>query len=129
MRRFGIVLALAALTLVNLLSAGFSAYNATLLNDGAYSWFLAANTNHQVQMQAVVNSSQTVTGPFFTVDPTFGFALPTYTVAGLPACNAGAKGALAVVTDGTAPTYNATAAGAGAVNVPVMCDGTNWKFH
>jgi hypothetical protein len=51
----------------------------------------------------------------------------TSTVAGLPTCNAAAKAARRFVTDASAPTYNATVAGGGAVNVGVTCDGTNWK--
>lgn len=46
-----------------------------------------------------------------------------YTVATLPA---GAKGAQAMVTDATSPTFNATVAGGGAVTVPVFYNGTNW---
>jgi hypothetical protein len=53
----------------------------------------------------------------------------TYTVATLPACNAGLKATLAVVTDANAPTYNATVAGGGAVTIPVFCNGTNWTAH
>jgi hypothetical protein len=51
----------------------------------------------------------------------------TSTVAALPTCNAAAKGARRFVSDATAPTYNATVAGAGAINIGVTCDGTNWK--
>ena len=53
----------------------------------------------------------------------------TYTVATLPTCNAGAKATLAVVTDASAPTYNATVAGSGAITIPVFCNGTNWTAH
>jgi len=31
--------------------------------------------------------------------------------------------------DASAPAYNATIAGGGAVAVPVMCDGAVWKAH
>jgi hypothetical protein len=52
-----------------------------------------------------------------------------YSAAGvpLPTCNAGSKGAQAVVSDATAPTYNATYASGGAVVAHVVCDATNWK--
>jgi len=53
--------------------------------------------------------------------------LRQYTVATLP--TVGTAGRLAAVTDASAPTYNATIAGGGAVNVPVYDDGVNWTAH
>jgi hypothetical protein len=50
----------------------------------------------------------------------------TTTVASLPACNAGRKGARYFVTDSNATTFHTTVAGGGANNVGVTCDGTNW---
>lgn len=47
-------------------------------------------------------------------------------VASLPACGAGTKGARHFVTDANATTFNTTAAGGGANNMPVTCNGTNW---
>jgi hypothetical protein len=44
----------------------------------------------------------------------------------LPACAAGIKGAQAVVSDATAPTYNANYASGGAVVAHVVCNGANW---
>ena len=44
----------------------------------------------------------------------------------LPACAAGIKGAQAVVSDATAPTYNANYTSGGAVVAHVVCNGTNW---
>ena len=52
----------------------------------------------------------------------------------LPACNTtavanypnGTKGFQAVVSDATAPTYNATYTSGGAVVAHVVCNGTNW---
>lgn len=55
--------------------------------------------------------------------------LKDYTVAGLPTCNAGATGAVAYVTDATAPTYNGALTGGGAVVVPVFCNGAAWSSH
>jgi len=55
--------------------------------------------------------------------------LPVTTVASLPACAAGNKGALYAVSDATSPTYNATLTGSGAVSVPVYCNGTAWTSH
>ena len=53
--------------------------------------------------------------------------LRQYTVATLP--TVGTAGRLAAVTDANAPTYNATVAGGGAVNIPVYDNGTNWTCH
>jgi len=54
--------------------------------------------------------------------------LPAYTVATLPstAATGMVTGAMAYVTDATAPTYGSTVAGGGAVITPVFYDGTNW---
>jgi len=54
---------------------------------------------------------------------------PAGLVSALPTCNAGARGQLRVVTDATAPAYNATIAGGGAVITMVLCNGTNWTAH
>lgn len=48
------------------------------------------------------------------------------TVAALPACGAGTKGAMHGVTDALAPAYLVAVVGGGAVGAPVYCDGTNW---
>lgn len=53
--------------------------------------------------------------------------LRQYTVATLP--TVGTAGRLAAVTDANAPTYNATVAGGGAVNIPVYDNGANWTCH
>lgn len=49
-----------------------------------------------------------------------------YTVGTLPACNAGAAGTRAYVTDAAAPAFLTALAGGGAVVSPAFCDGTNW---
>lgn len=51
---------------------------------------------------------------------------PTTTVAALPACTAANRGVMYVVTNALLPVALATVAGAGAVVVGVMCDGTNF---
>lgn len=58
-----------------------------------------------------------------------GVNLPVSTVAGLPTCNAAAKGTLRAVSDATTPTYNGTLTGGGAVVVPVFCNGSAWTSH
>jgi hypothetical protein len=74
------------------------------------------------------------TSPTFTT-PVLGSASATSvkltgsTVAGLPTCDAGTEGTVAYVTDATAPTYNATLTGGGAVKIFAMCNGSNWTAH
>jgi hypothetical protein len=55
--------------------------------------------------------------------------LQGYTVAGLPTCSAGLKGALVHATDLTAVTYNVAPAGGGSLDAPVYCDGSSWRIH
>lgn len=55
--------------------------------------------------------------------------LRAYTVATLPTCVGGLAGAIAYVTDTSAPTYNARLRGAGAVKTLAMCNGTSWTAH
>jgi hypothetical protein len=69
--------------------------------------------------------------PTGTVDVEFGGATrPVVTVvASLPTCNFSRRGYTYTVSDATAPAYNATVAGGGAVVVPVVCNGANWTAH
>lgn len=55
-----------------------------------------------------------------------GLKLVPKTVSGLPTCNSGNKGLRYDVTDASAPTWNGTLAGGGAVTVGALCNGTNW---
>jgi hypothetical protein len=55
-----------------------------------------------------------------------GTSRPITTVAGLPTCNANNKGKMFFVTDTLAPVALATVAGGGAVQIGVLCNGTNW---
>jgi len=52
-----------------------------------------------------------------------------FTVATLPACNAGTNKSLTTVSDATTPSYNGAMVGGGAVQVPAYCDGTSWLSH
>jgi hypothetical protein len=54
--------------------------------------------------------------------------LKSYIVSGLPAA-ASFAGCVAYVTDATAPTYNATLTGGGAVKCLAMSNGTAWTAH
>lgn len=56
------------------------------------------------------------------------FSDATFTVATLPACNAGMGKATTTVSDAAAsPVYNAIATGSGSLQLAVRCDGTNWR--
>jgi hypothetical protein len=56
--------------------------------------------------------------------------LPSYTIAGLPTCNAGAQGLEAYVTNGqTSPTYLGAVSTTGSTVAPVFCNGTGWVYH
>jgi hypothetical protein len=52
--------------------------------------------------------------------------LPTYTVAGLPTCNATYARSIVWVSDMTAPTYRGALVGGGTVGATAACDGTSW---
>ena len=56
-------------------------------------------------------------------------SLSLSTVAGLPACSSASTGTLAMVTDASAPAYNAALIGGGTIAVPAFCNGTSWTAH
>jgi hypothetical protein len=58
-----------------------------------------------------------------------GYTPGAFTVAQLLTCNTAAKGALAYVTDATAPTFGGTITGGGTVRIKAQCDGTNWLSY
>lgn len=51
---------------------------------------------------------------------------PITVVGSLPSCAAGSKGAIYMVTDALTPVVLSAVTGGGAVNVLVVCNGTNW---
>lgn len=109
-------------------SAHFMGANskAALLTDAPDNLYIASGawTSISLGTAAVL---MTVQSP---VNNTQNVKLASSTVAALPACNAGALGALRTVTDANAPAYGATVAGGGAVVIPVICDGVSaWKAH
>jgi hypothetical protein len=55
--------------------------------------------------------------------------LKAYTVATLPACNAGVAGAIAYVTDAAAPSYNGALAGGASTRTLALCTGAAWTAH
>lgn len=107
-----------------------SRYIATILGDrngalvlrpGASGGSIAFQDSASASNNAYVNSTA-----FTMAVPVI---LKNYTVATLPSCVAGLKGALAYVTDATAPTYNGALTGGGTNGVPVACSGTAWSSH
>jgi hypothetical protein len=97
---------------------------------GMISYGLTGSTGdvYQGGLNAVatfrVNKEGDITGNMLTL--TGVLKLKAYTVGTLPA---GTVGDMAYVTDATAPTYNGTLTGGGAVKIPVFYDGTAWKAH
>lgn len=55
--------------------------------------------------------------------------VPSFTVATLPTCNATTVGKLLAVSDASAPAYNATLTGGGAVYTLALCNGSVWVAH
>ena len=55
--------------------------------------------------------------------------LPSSLVAALPACASNIVNEEGVVTDATSPTYLGTLTGGGAVETPVICNGTRWVAY
>lgn len=89
-------------------------FNIPLEASGSRSFNLGAGVNHTIAGLKVIDSDRL-------------FRLRSYTVATLP--TVGTAGRLTKVSDANAPTYNATVAGGGAVDIPVYDNGTNWTCH
>lgn len=68
----------------------------------------------------------------FEFHSTFVYRSNPTTVGALPTCNAGMRGGHGFVTDSNAASYTAgigaIVAAGGSTNVPVVCDGTNWRI-
>lgn len=75
-----------------------------------------------------IAATQTLSGKSLTTP-----ILTVFTIAGLPTCVSGLKGAMAFVSDTVAsgaPTYHGTVTGGGAttINTPVSCTGAAWQY-
>lgn len=79
-----------------------------------------SDSNINVKIQPKGTGMTVSTGPV---------QVPAYTVSTLPTCNSSSKGGIAYVTDASAPSYNSTLSGSGAVVTLAMCNGTNWTAH
>lgn len=55
--------------------------------------------------------------------------LKAYTVATLPACDAGSAGAIAYVTDAAGPSYNGALMGGASTRTLALCNGAVWTAH
>lgn len=73
---------------------------------------------------ATIGGSATVSG---TIISGYARTVPT-TVAALPAAVAGLTGTRAFVTDATVTTFASIVVGGSSNDVPVYCDGTNWRI-
>lgn len=106
----------------NLSSNGGSGnYTTTVSRQG----LLGADTRIDMQITAGVNILSVTADNVIANKPV---TLKSYTVATLPSAAAN-TGAICYVTDASAPTYNATVTGGGAVLTIVFSNGTNWTCH
>lgn len=107
---------------MNHFSGGGSTTPAGINLSGTYSRSQIEGTGWNVSPQGVL----TAAGAFLS-----GFFKPAqYTAAGLPACNASGRGAVATITDaGGAINYRGIIGGGGSAIAVVLCDGANWIYH
>ena len=106
----------------NLSSNGGSGnYTTTFSRQG----LLGADTEIDLQITPGVNILSVTANNVIANKPV---TLKSYTVATLPSAAAN-TGAICYVTDASAPTYNATVTGGGAVLTIVFSNGTNWTCH
>jgi hypothetical protein len=133
---------IASVTANNLAFSGGANYNGTnwIAKSASASVFVALNGTITFQNNTglTVGSSFTPTVRMFvgsgvavgsSNDPGAKAILTDpVAVASLPAASSTLKGSRMFVTDANATTFMSTVAGGGANNVPVVCDGTNWKI-
>lgn len=106
--------------------------NANLAFGTALIWsgraIVQSSADGQVQLSnnAQTNNATITVGASNLLTIQGALATQVTTVSGLVACAVGTKGARSFVTDATATTFLSIVAGAGANNVPVVCNGTNW---
>lgn len=91
------------------------------------------NAAYGVDLRPVTFATAAFASTGFSVDPDGDVTTKTVlttpvAVASLPAAAAGLKGARAFVTDANATTFASVVANGGSNNVPVYCDGTNWRI-
>ena len=76
-----------------------------------------------MQKATTANALTTV----FAVDCATGYTQGLVTtVGGLPSCTSGRRGARAVVTDASSPTFLGTLTGSSSTVTGALCNGSNW---
>lgn len=101
-----------------------------MLNVGNFNFDNGNLTNNDIpKITSSANSKQTISPSGFS-EPDKAVLLPAvvYSAAGtpLPAASVALKGARAVVSDATTPTYLGAYVSGGAVVAGVICTGTTW---
>ena len=91
--------------------------------------YLGTISNHTVNFMANNATRLSIDPATAAVNVNFLLGLPVTTVGALPTCNGTRSGMMTTVSDATAPTYNGTLTGGGAVKVPAFCNGTTWTAH
>ncbi len=104
---------------------------ATMVGLGNVTNTSDANKPVSTAQQTALDLKANLASPSFTGTVTMPstFKLTPVAISGLPTCNSGAKGSVAVVTDALLPAFLATVAAGGAVTVPVVCNGSNWIVY
>ncbi|KKC27447.1 hypothetical protein [Sphingomonas sp. SRS2] len=116
----------------NLTGAAFNAgfYGAIDAASGRWNAYMAGTANNAFAGNSRFGGTS---APTVTVDVTGSIAATGtikpggYTVATLPSASGVGAGAIAYVTDASAPSWGATVAGGGAVGVGVQSNGSAWK--
>lgn len=107
-----------------------SATNSDFQSNGAGQTNIGTASGGAVNFRINNVSIATISGNNLLLPVVGGYLLTTSTtVASLQTCNAAAKGARSFVSDELAAVaFNTIATGSGVNNVPVFCDGTNWRI-
>lgn len=92
-----------------------------------------SNKIHNITLTSAISDSGTETEWYDVLNPATNanWAGKLYSAAGsaLPSCAAANKGQQLTVSDATSPTFLGTYTSGGAINSPVMCNGTNWVTY
>lgn len=100
-------------------------------NNGNYGYYIPLN--YCVTEKVSYPTSGVITTPNICSNSITSPVAPltVYSAAGtaLPSCTSGLKGAIAIVSDATGPTFLGAYASGGAVVSPVMCNGTGWVTY
>lgn len=129
---------LGASVIAKLLAGFTSGAGVVSAADSILTAFQKVNGNVALRLQlaggtmtgAIAMGGNDITGGGNIVGNTLQTGAPI--VSGLPTCNSGAKATRSFVTDSNAASFTAgigaVVATGGSTNVPVTCDGTNWRI-